>query len=88
MALELNSAKEHYKVSKENEEPRKTRSAPFFSISFFKISITTVQLARCSTVPWAYSQAELFGTGCVGCVITANVIIEQGIYNVTLFTCL
>lgn len=54
----------------------------------FQISITTMQLARCNIVPWACSQVELFGTGCVGCVITAKVIIDQGIYNVTLFTCL
>lgn len=37
-------------------------------------------------MPWARYQAELFGTGCVGCVITAKVIIELGIYNVMLFT--
>lgn len=57
----------------------------------FQISITTMQLLRCNwcnTVPWACSQAELFGTGCVGCAITAKVIIDQGIYNVMLFTCL
>lgn len=43
-----------------------------------------MQLARYNVVPWA--QVELFGTGCVGCVIPAKVIIDQGIYNVTLFT--
>lgn len=47
-----------------------------------------MQLERCNVVPRACSQVEFFGTGCVGCVITAKVIIDQGIYNVMLFTCL
>lgn len=54
----------------------------------FQISITTMQLERCNVVPRACSQVEFFGTGCVGCVITTKVIIDQGIYNVMLFTCL
>ena len=35
--------------------------------------------------PEAHSKAELFGTPCVGCVFTAKVIIDWGIYNVTLY---
>lgn len=53
----------------------------------FQISITTMQLERCNVAPRACSQVEFSGTAYVGCVITAKVIIDQGLHNVMLFMC-
>lgn len=63
------------------ESKRKKRNEVIHSFFFspFKSAITAMQLERCNIVPGACSQVEFFGTGCVGCVITAKVIIDQGI---------
>lgn len=45
----------------------------------FQILITAAELRRCNALPWAHSQVKFFVSGCVGCVITAQVIIDQGI---------
>lgn len=62
----------------EQKKKEKRGHTPFF-FPHFKSAITTMQLERCNIVPGACSQVEFFGTGCVGCVITAKVIIDQGI---------